>query len=80
MTGVGVTAGTLPDSAMVTGALMACLVDCGVVTDVLMACLVDCGVVTDALMACVTVMGAPLSREENQVLADAAAGGNSQTK
>lgn len=61
MVGVGVIVERAADNVMVTGALLACVV--------------GRGVVADALMACMAVMGAPLSREENQVLADAAAGG-----
>ena len=34
----------------------------------------DCVMVTGALLVCMMVMGAPLSREKDQVLADAAVG------
>ena len=52
--------------------------DCVIVKGAMMASLIDCEVVTDALITCMMVTGASSSGED-QVLTNAAAGGNSET-
>lgn len=69
-------AGQVGDGSIAgVGVIVVMLAGCVMATGALITCLVDCGVVTDVLMACMMVTGASLSQGENQVLADAAAGG-----